>query len=43
MSRDVPANVMAAGNPCKVLRPMTAHELEGCTQGGKGVMNVRAT
>lgn len=29
VTKDVPANVVAAGNPCKVLRPMTAQELEG--------------
>ncbi|MFM5634074.1 sugar O-acetyltransferase [Aeromonas veronii] len=32
VTKDVPANVVAAGNPCKVLRPMTAQELEGVIQ-----------
>ena len=27
VTKDVPANVVAVGNPCKVLRPMTAEEL----------------
>ncbi|RQM71378.1 sugar O-acetyltransferase, partial [Aeromonas hydrophila] len=27
VTKDVPAGVVAAGNPCKVLRPMTAEEL----------------
>ena len=27
VTRDIPANVVAVGNPCKVLRPMTAEEL----------------
>ncbi|TNI83084.1 sugar O-acetyltransferase [Aeromonas sobria] len=27
LTKDVPANVVAVGNPCKVLRPMTAEEL----------------
>lgn len=27
VTKDVPADVVAAGNPCKVLRPMTAEEL----------------
>ena len=30
VTRDIPANVVAVGNPCKVLRPMTAEELAGC-------------
>ncbi|MNF08105.1 Galactoside O-acetyltransferase [compost metagenome] len=27
VTKDVPAGVVAAGNPCRVLRPMTAEEL----------------
>ena len=29
VTRDIPANVVAVGNPCKVIRPMTAEELAG--------------
>lgn len=29
VTRDIPANVVAVGNPCRVLRPMTAAELAG--------------
>ena len=29
VTRDIPANVVAVGNPCKVLRPMTTEELAG--------------
>ncbi|WP_421340768.1 maltose acetyltransferase domain-containing protein [Aeromonas veronii] len=32
VTKDVPANVVAAGNPCRVLRAMTAEELEGVIQ-----------
>ncbi|QXC36238.1 sugar O-acetyltransferase [Aeromonas sp. FDAARGOS 1407] len=31
VTKDVPAGVVAAGNPCKVLRPMTPEELAGET------------
>jgi len=27
VTRDIPAGVVAVGNPCRVLRPMTAQEL----------------
>ena len=27
VTRDIPAGVVAVGNPCRVLRPMTAEEL----------------
>ncbi len=29
VTKDIPANVVAVGNPCRVLRPMTAEELAG--------------
>lgn len=29
LTKDIPANVVAAGNPCRVLRPMTQAELDG--------------
>ncbi|MHA7000073.1 sugar O-acetyltransferase [Aeromonas sp. R6-2] len=29
VTRDIPPNVVAAGNPCRVLRPLTAEELAG--------------
>lgn len=29
VTRDIPANVVAVGNPCRVLRPITAEELAG--------------
>ena len=29
VTKDIPANVIAAGNPCKVLRPLSEEELSG--------------